>query len=135
MTAWRQRDASKESTRGAGGFEVSLEGMMRISFSRDPEEAAAGFIVFSRNPRPAASGGERVANQHAAQRARRRKLPITISGKIRTVIGSFLWVAVQRRNGKALVFDQCPEGVVSKAANEAAQDLTQPRPQEIELGQ
>jgi hypothetical protein len=31
---------SKESTRGAGGIEVSLEGMMRISFNRDPEEAS-----------------------------------------------------------------------------------------------
>ena len=81
---------SKESTRGAGGFEVSLEGMMRISFNRDPEEAAAGPTVFSRNAQPAASGGERVANQHAAQLARRRKLPISVFGEIRTVNGSFL---------------------------------------------
>ena len=74
---------NRESTRGAGGFEVSLEGMMRISFNRDPEEAAAGPLVFSRKLWPAASGGERVANQHAAQRARRRKLPMKVFGKIR----------------------------------------------------
>ena len=76
---------SKESTRGAGGFEVSLEGMMRMSFNRDPEEAAAGPTVFSRNAQPAASGGERVANQHAAQLARRRKLPMKVLGKIKAV--------------------------------------------------
>ena len=70
--------------RGAGGFEVRLEGMMGISFNRDPEEAAAGPIVFSRKPRPAASGGERVASQHSAQRARRRKLP-KVLGKIGAV--------------------------------------------------
>ena len=82
-TAWIE--SSKGSTREAGGIEVSLEGMIHLSFNRDPEEGAALRFAFSYITQPAASGGERVAHQHAIQLARRRKLPIGVSGEIRAV--------------------------------------------------
>ena len=94
---------------------------MHISFNRDPEEGAAKRFVFSHIAQPAPSGGERVAGEHAFQRARRRKLPIGFRVKSGRCAGSFLWVAVKRTHGGAFVSDHALRAWYQGSQNELSQ--------------